>query len=192
MSTFIPSRVTRYYSTKIKNNQDRNLIRVNGNLIPKSDTMFELGEWGQYVDIDTTSHSYRSRCHTYPPNNYDYYIKNNITNNEVTTNNSHINKHYDMLRHPLFYIIENMIKPCISYFGKTSKNNTNDDIEITPSMIEHNYYQKIKNINPIYSIDEEPAEEDIDYKTGRLKMNPYHMIFVSTLSISAIYLVMLW
>lgn len=183
MSTLIPTRVPRYYSTKIKNNQDRNLIRVNGNFIPKSDTMFELGEWGQYVDIDATSHSYRSSCRTYP-DRYDGYIKNNLMKDPVVTDNS------DILNHPLLYIVENMIKPCILYFGKTSKKKENTDIEITPKVLEHQYQTKKIN-QSIYSIDEE-AEEAIYDEKEYLNMNPYHMIFVSTLSISAVYLVMLW
>lgn len=188
MSTFIPSRVTRYYSTKLKHSQEKNLIRVNGNLIPKSDTMFELGEWGQYVDIDATSHSHRSRCNTYP-NRYDGYIKNNLMKDPVITNNSDLKKE-DILNHPLLYIVENMIKPCISYFDKTIKNKENTDIEITPKVLEHQYQTKPPK-HSIYSIDEE-AEEAIYDEKEYLKMNPYHMVFVSTISISAVYIFMLW
>lgn len=189
MSTFIPSRVTRYYSTKIKNNQDRNLIHVNGSFIPKSDTMFELGEWGQYVDIDTTSHSHRSRCHTYP-NRYDGCIKNNLMKNTAVTNNSDLTNE-DILKHPLLYIVENMIKPCIFYFDKMNKNKENTDVELMPKVIEHQYQTK-KLRQSIYSIDEEAEEEEFVNKKEHLKMNPCHMVFVSTISMSAVCIFMLW
>lgn len=185
MSFLATSSNIRYYSTKIMNNKERSLMRVNGNIIPKSDTMFELGEWGQYVDIDTTPNLYRSRSYTYP-NRYEYSIENKINNVQQVSNNQNMKK--DILQnHPVLKILESIILPCLAYFN-TKTNNINIEHENIP-MLECKSQAKSLG-HSIYRINEEV--EEISNEEENVKMNPYHMVVISTVSFSVVYIYMLW